>query len=361
MTREIPYQKERYNILIKGTLSSGSSAVKNLLREYENINSFKGEFDDFRAPGLVADQLSYKSSVDYPNRIDEILKIKSRLLQFIYNTIPKKIWSNALNFKIFNYKENKLLFPFKKHSKETLINKLSRNKSNFFLNKDILIRFNQLYFLEELNKSLKSEISFEEKIQNSYKWIQNIARINAFEKGYTLFDQPLDPSSDIDIWTKVFKPYKLICVFRNPKDQLAEMVKRGVLFSPFKIPQMTFTGVNILSIYGKNRKGMFKFLVEALKKRLEEYDNLERILDTDKLLIIDFEGLVNKYEAYKSIIENFLGITNKNHKLKNIYFDPDTSKNNIGIYRNYLSEEDLEGISELEEWYINRIKNQNQL
>lgn len=45
--------KERCNILIKGSNSSGSSAVYDLLREYENINTMPYEFDDYRAPGFI--------------------------------------------------------------------------------------------------------------------------------------------------------------------------------------------------------------------------------------------------------------------------------------------------------------------
>ena len=48
---------KKCNILIYGILSSGSSALVDLLLEYNNVNVIPGEFDDFRASGLVADQL----------------------------------------------------------------------------------------------------------------------------------------------------------------------------------------------------------------------------------------------------------------------------------------------------------------
>lgn len=263
----------RCNILIKGTLSSGSSAVKDLLREYENINTIPGEFDDFRSPGLVADQLSYNSSIDYPNKIDEITRLKSLKWRIIYKSVPKNIWRKNWNNKMLKYFKNKLirlhqlyLIKYFKHKLERLHQiyiikyfkrKLARFNQIYLVTfKHKLIRLHQIYFLKELNKSLKSTISFEEKIQFSNIWIQHIGDINSFNKDFVLFDQPLLPCSDINIWTKVFKPFKLICVYRDPKDQLAEMIKRGVLFSPFSSPVMTYTGVNVMSIYGKDRKGM---------------------------------------------------------------------------------------------------------
>ena len=47
----------RTNILIVGTSRSGSHALVDLFSEYDNIRIHPYEFDEFRAPGMVADQL----------------------------------------------------------------------------------------------------------------------------------------------------------------------------------------------------------------------------------------------------------------------------------------------------------------
>lgn len=298
-----------------------------LLREYDNINVFNWEFDDYRAPGLVADQLNPKSSIDYPNRIDEILKIKSLKWRLIYNLIPKIIWKKEWECKPLN----------------------------FFKSKNRIMRLNQIYFLKEFNNILKSDISFEKKIESANLWIQQIGAINSLKKDQVVFNQPLEPRSDLKLWTKVFYPFKLICVYRDPKDQIAELIKRNILFLPFSTPKMHPTSVNILSIYGRDRKGMMQFLTEALKYRLQDLDSLEKALEPDEVLMIDFEGLVNNYEHYKTMIENFLDISDSNHKNRRKYFDPELSKKNIGIYKNFLNEEDLHLMSELEEWYHTKI------
>ena len=319
--------KERYNILVVGSYSSGSSAVLDLLREYDNINVFTWEFDDFRAPGLVADQLSLASSRDYPNRIEKITKINKLPLRLIYKITPRICWEREWNFPVLKYLKSK----------------------------GRIMRLNQIHFLKELNKNLKSENSFEERIKHANIWIRRINNINSSKKDMVVYNQPLDPLSDPEIWTKVFDPFKLIYVFREPKDQLADLVKRGVLFSPFRTPVMTPPGVNIMSIYGRNRDGMMKFLIDALRKRITAYDSYESFLEPDKLLMVDFEGLVKQYDLYKTVIENFLGISKVNHKLKYKYFNPELSKNNIDIHSNYLNEDSINQLSDLEMWYNEKI------
>src|SRR5665647_2358979 len=96
-------EQRRCNILIKGTLSSGSSAVYDMLQEYENINIVPNEFDDFKSPGLVSDQLTQSSSIDYPNKIYEITRIKSLWWRIIYFFVPKIIWENEWNNTLFKY------------------------------------------------------------------------------------------------------------------------------------------------------------------------------------------------------------------------------------------------------------------
>lgn len=92
---------------------------------------------------------------------------------------------------------------------------------------------------------------------------------------------------------------------------------------------------------------------------MEDYDYLEKNLDPDRLLLIDFEGFVNNYDDYKSVVDFFLGNMKDKHKFKKKYFDPVVSKNNIGVYKNYLNKEDIKELAELEDWYFNKVRNRN--
>ena len=329
-------QKERSNILVNGTLASGSSALVAMLREYENINYLPYEFNDFRRPGFVCDQLSEESSINYPNVIDKKIQFTNGRWELIYKS---SVWK---------------LFP------ESFLNYIWEkdfNNKKIRAYKNSLTELYQIIFLQDLNKSLKSEISFEEKIQLANEWIRRVGSIFPSYFDFTLFNQALLPWTDVNIWTKVFKPFKLIIVYRNPRDQLAEMIRRDIVYSPFRCSQLSYGQVNIISIYGNDRNGRIKFVIDALEKRLEAIDQWLEVIDPENILLVDFEGLVNNYDVYKSNIERFIGNINGRHKFMNKYFNIEFAKqNSIGIYRHYLTDEDLEALSSLEVWYNKKVK-----
>ena len=324
--------KERCNILICGSNSSGSSAVFSLLSEYENINQIPNEFKDFSSPCLVEDQLRECRSKYYPNKIDEFTRIGNLKWRIIYNIIPRIIWEKEFNHKIFRY----------------------------FKSKTSIRLLNNKFFLKKLNKSLTSESSLQKKLLLSRNWIQQIGNINGSNTEYALFDQPLSSWNDIKIWSKVFKPFKIICVYRNPKDQIAEKLRNNGLFvAPFNTPNLTGATDNIMTIYGRERIGIINFNLDAIKKRLEYFDYLENNLSNDDFLLIDFEGFANNYDVYKSVIESFVGDLKYNHKFPKKYFDPEIAKESIDIHKNYLNDEDLMQLTELEDWYNKKIRDNN--
>lgn len=322
--------------MVMGTLASGSSALIDMLYEYENINVLPYEFNDYRRPGFVCDQLSPESSENFPNVIDKNLQFTNTRWKLIYKS---SIWK---------------LGPY-----ESLNNIWKKDFKNKKLKayKNSLTELYHTIFLQEISADLKSDKSFEEKIELSNKWIQKIGSLFPPYYDYTLFNQPLHPWSDPKIWTRVFRPFKLICVFREPKDQLAEMVRRDIAFHPFRSSDLNYAQFNIVSIYGNDRKGRLKFLKDALLKRLEKFDQWLTIIDPDNILFVDFDYLINDYDACEVQIENFLGNISGRHKLRKKYFNPEIAQRNcIGIYKKYLNEEDLVDLAPLEDWYNKKIK-----
>lgn len=327
--------KERTNLLVMGTLASGSGALIDMLGEYENINVLRYEFNDFRRPGFVNDQLSYETSISYPNVIDENIRFTNSRWKMIYNS---SIWK---------------LIP-----ENTLDAIWERNIKNKKLNayKNSLTELFQIAFLQELNRDLKSGISFDEKINLANKWIRKAGSIFPSHYDYTLFNQPLHPWSDPAIWTRVFNPFKLIIVVRDPKDQLAEMVKRNITFAPFRNPELSYEQFNITSIYGNDHKGRLKFMKDALLKRGEMLDAWLNKIEPDRILFVDFEGLANNYDVYEKRLERYLGNIEGKHIQRKKRYNPEVAqRNSIGIYKKYLKTEDLEDLSSLEKWYINKL------
>jgi hypothetical protein len=316
------------NILVVGLLSTGSSAIIDLLREYDNLNIILNEFNDFRAPGLVADQLCAGQNFEFPNRINKLTKFKSKIKSIYY------------------------ILPFFKWELSTIIGVRGRVKST-------ANRIKQLNLLKKLNTRLSRNISIEEKISFANEWIREIGNINGRNKEYIVFDQPLLTVLDTNTWKQVFDPCKLIIVFRDPKDQLAEIIRNGKLYAPYGGPDMNLGSVTLETIYGRNRNGAINLHIEAIKKRFEWIDQLKKELNQDEFLLVDFEGLVNNYEKYKTVIENFIGNINSHHNNNQLFFNPMNAKKSIGIYNEYLIENEIDSLNELENWYSNMIsKNQ---
>ncbi len=317
--------KEKTNILIVGLLATGSSAMVDLLREYDEIHIVQNEFNDFRAPGLVADQLDNQQDNEFKNEIGRITSLKSRL-RLIYG-----------------------IFPILKWEIKTILEVKHRFKYN-------LIRIKQLNLLKRLNTILVSTISVEEKFHQANHWIQEVGRINNPSKEFVLFDQPLLSTINTGIWERVFNPFKLIVVYRDPKDQLAEIIKKGILYAPYGAPNVTYSGVALESIFGRNRESAITIHINAIKKRFEWIDNLKNELNRDSLLLVDFEGLVNNYNEYKIAIESFIGIKNQNKSKYKLYFDPENAKESIGIYNKFLKKDEIHFLSDADKWYFNTIK-----
>ncbi len=316
-------QKVNCSILVVGMLSSGSSALIDLLREYENIHVIPGEFNDFRAPGLVADQLSLEQSSEFKNEISNQTKLKIRL-HLIYHIFP------FLSFNLSLLKGINMRFEY------------------------TLTRLKQISLLKQLNLKLTSDISFNDKIQWSSKWISEVGKIRNNNKEYVVFNQPLLTVNNTNIWKKVFHPFKLIIVYRNPKDQLAELIKNGKIYETYAA-NMTLGGVTLETIYGRNRQGAIDFHIEAIQKRYEWIETLKNELSNDNLLLVDFEGLIKNYEEYKSAIENFIGDIKSDKRSEKLYFDPEKAGKSLDIYPHILNDSEKVKLKDLESWYAKTI------
>ncbi len=318
-------RKAKTHILVVGLLSTGSSAVIDMLREYDDIHVVPNEFNDFRAPGLVADQLCNHKENGFLNDIGKLTTLKSTV-KLIYGIFPILRWK---------------------------INTITGIRSRFNSNS---LRIKQLKALKKLNVQLVSGISAEEKIRHANQWIKEIGNINNRNKEFVLFDQPLLTAIDTKIWKEVFYPFKLIVVFRNPKDQLAEIVKKGTLYAPYGAPNVNYGGVALETIYGRNKKAAMTIHIEAIRKRFEWIDSLQYDLDKQNLLLVDFEGFINDYDKYKTVIRNFIGNQEKNQTKSKLYFDPKNAKENIGIYKNHLNKDEIETLNDLGNWYSTTIR-----
>lgn len=316
--------------MIVGFARTGSHALVDLLSEYDNIGVYPGEFNMFRTPGLISDMLEDKEKCLWPNLIEHYTTYNSLVRRVVDKLIPDGLTNN--NFVIKNAK----YFPNleKKMTTISYIRSISR-----------------------LNDVLNSNTSLDNKIQATNSWINKLGYFYAKEKEYLILDQPIKPSSNLSVWTEVFKPFKVIFSIRNPRDQIADLLKAGYLYKPYGTePTPTWGGGILESIYGRNKQGAIKMFIDSMIGHYQQLEVITRSLGPDSLLLVKFENLVNNYQNTKSEIERFIGNIEGHHIQKRKYFDPEKSKKNINFYNEFLTNDDVEIISVLEDWI-----NQNSL
>lgn len=318
----------RTNILICGVSRSGSHALVDLFSEYDNVGIYPGEFDYFRAPGMVADQLDEELKKDWPSLIQQSIQprtYKSRRAQrFFSHPQIQKLNSSHFVQRLAPVQRR----IFSAHLREKLL---------------------------ALDRILQGPASQDEKLVATKGWIQSLANLYCHEDRrykYFLFDQPLTLSTNIGVVKKVFEPFKMICSLRNPKDQLANLVKDNYLFLPYGAPRMNWGGDILQSHYGRNRHGAFRMFVQDISIKYRRTKYLLEQLGSDRFKVINFESLVQKYDTTVAELEDFIGLQPGHHVNKKQHFKPQISEKNIGYHAQYLKPEEYELLEGLEKDYI---------
>lgn len=323
---------ERTNILICGVSRSGSQSLVDLFSEYNNIGIYPGEFDYFRAPGMVADQLDEELKKDWDSFIQQALHPRTRK-----SRIARRLFSNPLIQKLHSNRLVPNIAPIKRHI-------------------DIARLHNKLISLDRM---LQSSASQDDKLKATKEWIKSVGQTYCTGDSkyrYFLFDQPLTLSTNIDVVKKVFEPFKMICSLRDPKDQMANVIKDGYLMLPYGAPKMNWGGDFLQAQYGRTRKGAFKMWLNDISLRYKRTDTLEKQLGSDRFKVINFESLVKDYDNTVADLESFLGLKPENHINQKKYFNPQVSIKNVGYHAHYLEPEEYELLKELESKYYERFQ-----
>jgi hypothetical protein len=312
------------NILISGLVWSGSGAVVDLLREYNNINVVPGEFEDIRQKNMIGDAIEnsltlkeLKVSKLYIKEVKFLIKV---VLIMVRSVIPDKI------------------FPFNKvksraQSADILPARVKRVVENRRLHSALI-------------KICKHK-SRDERIKIAKLWFSSMSDSYSNGSDFVLFDQPIIHESHFNVWSEICKPFKLIVVYREPKDQMADILKTASSFLFNDLPWK----VDVVYGLDKNYKRIIHLLSNTTLMRMKRVDEIERTLGKQQVLVISFEHLVEDYDKAKDTIEKFLGLKSESHTNKYNYFDPLYSKKNINHYSEYLNKYDIDELKGLSDWY----------
>ena len=306
-------------------MGSGSSAVTDLLREYEGINTKNSDFEYvfLYAPDGLFD-LEYK--LLYNNnaiRSDEAIKSFRKLMQELYiyggwgiANYKEKISQNFI--KIVDSYLNTIVTSkyhgiWYYHQKPTKVDWIIRVIKRVLFKKTVKLKQLQLEM---------SMISSEDFYEKSRKFIVDVIKQISDTEENIVLDQLILPHN-----LNLIDNYKIegllpIIVSRDPRDVF---VLNKYFWKPRNQEVPYPTDVKEFCNY-------YKMMRENEKKT------------NTSVLRLKFEDLVLNYEKTKQDIENFIGVDSIHHKAKFEYFNPAISVNNLQVYNrdiDYLPEVEI--------------------
>lgn len=283
-------------LLISGFLWSGSSAVVDLLKSSSEIGILPGEFDEFRRPGMVADHLAGMISEYYPSTLPSSFSASSYVGQ---------------------------IMPFDRKLKYRTVQQRAR--------KSRLIKL-----AEKLREFDNSD---DQKRRYADEWLVSLKKLFAPGKKYLLIDQPILWGQHSETWPVFFDPFKMIVVARNPLDQLAEVMRQNNLLSNYSAPDA--------DTWGGGRQGAFNYTLHTLLVRILHYQRIRESMDSENLLFVKFEELVNNPDTVIPCIADFLGV-NEDSLKRSETFRPEISRKNININEMILTSAEKNQLAEVQ-------------
>jgi hypothetical protein len=329
---------------VSGFGHSGKSAVSEFLSDHEDFFSFPVhvEFELFRVSGGLLDL--YYSIYHNWNLIRTRSAIQNfQNLQLRIGTIQNKssitsLWKSSGHgydqyfnnrfielsesyIKKLTVLEQETFWPYEKLYLPQF--KLLFEKIKGKLLKKILTR-NVLY--TDRNKFLQETSDYVHSLFNEIEdnTASNIILNNAFE--------PFNPSACLEM---VQNSYSIV-VDRDPRDVYASLLNTGARFVPGFEKDKIFNELK-KKIVGLGNIDEFVLRYKTIKKNVE-------LVNNPRILRLRYEDFVLEHTDSKEKIYQFLKIQNPSKKSQ-VNFDPENSKKNIGLWKEYSDMPEIRKIS----------------
>ena len=290
-------------ITIDGSGFSGSSAVTDFLAEFSDCTVFGG-VDMFVNPERGVQNGFEVDFFRDAQGIQEMEKICASNNKRILNTAIKDFWSLILKYYNENYPSvfynDSFLYQTKKFLEQLI---------DFTV---IYSNGNRDYYAKKLNLVEYRKIA--------KQYIQSVLQTIPSKENLVLDAAMSINEPNIDLLKEYFGEFKLIYVWRDPRDIYAEArMIPGNDWVP-KDPEV---------------------FVKWYLRDCPKYINAKN----DSLLTVRFEDFVNDYDNVAKKIIKFIGSINidKQNNYKK-YFNPSNSKKNIGKYKGYNDQEAIKFI-----------------
>ena len=317
-------------VSVGGYAVSGGASVRDILKEFKCFKDIGTEFRLIKDPYGIMD-LEESLVKNWRDNLNSDLAIKN--FKWLANNLSR----NESKFSRIGFSYNKRINPDFNQITSEYIHSLTdfQYKANWHL-----LRFDDSYLKQIYNKVL-GKLNIDEKLKIIYYSIPTQDMFTFATKSYIekLFSSLSEngkfnivlhngiPTKHAQKAFKYFQSIKMIIVDRDPRDTFVDVINRKVNF---------FLGEQLIEQENANI-----FVKDFLKRREDQIKHLK----DKRILLLRFEDLVLNYEESLTKIYNFLEINAENHILKGKYFNPEISKKNIGLWKNFSNKKPLNFIA----------------
>jgi hypothetical protein len=332
---------------ISGFGHSGKSIITDLLREFNGyqVPHYNFEFNLLRIQGGLLD-LKYALNDNWsPIRSDAAIRRFRKLINRIgpsakFSNPASLFLSNGMNYDMHfkgqfsdisnDYVNSLVNYEYQGEWPYPMIEEPSWKQfyQRLFNRMHLVKHFNSHITVAAPSNFIKLTREYLDRLFNSIKEEQN--------KNFVMHNavEPYSPVSALDLFSNA----RVIIVQRDPRDIYASnFVKEGV-YNP------TFEN-------STNWRMKQSFLITDNIERFIErqkiyFDMVRQKEDDNRVLRLQYEDVIFNYDQNINKILNFLEEPASIHQNKNLYFKPEVSKKNIGLWKLMPDQKNIEKIYE---------------
>ena len=339
---------------VSGFGHSGKTAVSDLLREVKGVEAHDHsfEFGLIRYADGILDLQSNLVDNWSPIRSDRAIKRFRELCQKLASGYSKHL--NPFFLEISD-----------KYIESLIDGRLFINgwfdplydQQKLDINREILKKFGLLEISKVFAKILRNKKVYEAKktevfissgsdfILKTKKYLEEIFISNKSKKSeFILTNNMFEPFSPVYA-LDYFEDAYCIAVERDPRDIYASVINYDHSFIPdFEENNKTYSK-NYLKGLKEDMLGVMN-VQSFITRQKVYYQKTNSSIDDDRIIRIKYEDLVLSYESTVEYLFQRLNIDPKNHFKKNVYFDPNRSSRNVGLWRKFAHNDEIRMVEE---------------
>lgn len=320
---------------LSGYMFTGKSAVSDILREFRgfHVPDYRDEFDLIRVPGGLGDLLLSVDAAWSPIRVDQAIRRFERVVRIMARSPAglQKLYQEG-----FNYSKK---YPGIEAYLEEFIQEITECQWDMPWPYAIIEKSGMPLevFSRKLYCRIKGQLSWPvihhrisgKKVfmQGAKRFLSNVLSSAASSDSHTIVMhnalEPFNPQSLFGLFDEI----KCIVVDRDPRDIFAT----GAMSVPKYNDGDLATSKKISASFDP------KVFVEkhAILRSNTNYQPHSNVLR------MDYEDLIYSYEKAIQKICHFLDVSPEEHTHQKIYFDPEQSKQNVGLWKKHQNQSDI--------------------